>query len=103
AGRGCAVPPRVGALTARRGDCRQLPGARPGARPADRPHASAGSPMSPRHGDPAAWFADLAATHARCFWLDGGGSRDWSGSRSLVGALADDDVSISYDAATRTV
>ncbi|MFC6153105.1 anthranilate synthase component I family protein [Nocardioides yefusunii] len=60
--------------------------------------------MSPLlHGDPAAWFAEVAATHARCFWLDGGGARDWSGSRSLVGALTDDDVSITYDAACREV
>lgn len=60
--------------------------------------------MSPlRHGDPTGWFAEVAATHARCFWLDGGGARDWSGSRSLIGALTDDDVSISYDAARREV
>lgn len=48
-------------------------------------------------------FAEVAATHARCFWLDGGGAREWSGRRSLLGWLTDDDVSISYDAATRTV
>lgn len=35
----------------------------------------------------------------RVFWLDGGGARDWSGRRSLVGVLGDDDVSLSYDAA----
>ena len=39
----------------------------------------------------------------RVFWLDGGGARDWSGSRSLVGVLGDDDVSLSYYAATRRV
>lgn len=39
----------------------------------------------------------------RVFWLDGGGARDWSGSRSLVGVLGDDDVSLSYDAAARRV
>jgi para-aminobenzoate synthetase len=34
----------------------------------------------------------------RVFWLDGGGARDWSGRRSLVGVLADDDVSLTFDA-----
>ena len=34
----------------------------------------------------------------RVFWLDGGGSRDWSGRRSLVGVLDDDDVSLSFEA-----
>ena len=37
------------------------------------------------------------------FWLDGGGARPWSGSRSVLGVLADDDVSLTYDAASRTV
>jgi para-aminobenzoate synthetase len=48
-------------------------------------------------------FREVAAAHPRCFWLDGGGARDWSGRRSLLGWLEDDDVSISYAAATRTV
>ena len=39
----------------------------------------------------------------RVFWLDGGGARNWSGRRSLVGVLSDDDVSVSYDAARREV
>lgn len=39
----------------------------------------------------------------RCFWLDGGGARDWSGRRSLVGWLDDDDVSLTYDAGRREV
>jgi para-aminobenzoate synthetase len=39
----------------------------------------------------------------RTFWLDGGGSQQWSGRRSLVGELADDDVSLTYDAARREV
>ena len=39
----------------------------------------------------------------RVFWLDGGGSRDWSGRRSLVGVLEDDDVSLTFDAARREV
>ncbi len=51
----------------------------------------------------------LEAVHAgfarsdRVFWLDGGGSRDWSGRRSLVGVLDEDDVSLSLDAARREV
>ena len=39
----------------------------------------------------------------RVFWLDGGGSRDWAGRRSLVGVLDEDDVSLTYDAATGEV
>ena len=39
----------------------------------------------------------------RVFWLDGGGARDWSGRRSLVGVLRDDDVSLSFDAVRREV
>ncbi|WP_319804953.1 anthranilate synthase component I family protein [Nocardioides kribbensis] len=56
-----------------------------------------------RAGDPAAYFADVAATHPRCFWLDGGGARAWSGRRSLVGWLEPGDVSLSYSAARREV
>jgi len=54
-------------------------------------------------GDPVAFFREVAAAHARCFWLDGGGAREWSGRRSLIGWLEPDDVSLSYDASTRTV
>ena len=39
----------------------------------------------------------------RVFWLDGGGARDWSGRRSLVGVLAEDDVSLTFDADRREV
>ncbi len=39
----------------------------------------------------------------RAFWLDGGGARDWSGRRSLVGVLGPDDVSLSFDAGRREV
>ena len=39
----------------------------------------------------------------RAFWLDGGGSRDWAGRRSLVGVLDEDDVSLTYDASTGEV
>ena len=48
-------------------------------------------------------FRAVAAAHARCFWLDGGGAREWSGRRSIVGWLEDDDVSLTYDAARREV
>ena len=37
------------------------------------------------------------------FWLDGGGARDWSGRRSIVGLLDDDDVSLTFDAGAREV
>jgi para-aminobenzoate synthetase len=53
--------------------------------------------------DPEAFFRSVAATHPRCFWLDGGGAREWSGRRSIIGWLEDDDVSITYDAARRRV
>jgi para-aminobenzoate synthetase len=53
--------------------------------------------------DPISFFRDTAAKHARCFWLDGGGAREWSGRRSMVGWLDDDDVSLTYDAAARAV
>ncbi len=39
----------------------------------------------------------------RVFWLDGGGARNWSGRRSLVGVLADDDISLTFDAGRREV
>ncbi|MGO4257617.1 aminodeoxychorismate synthase component I [Marmoricola sp. RAF53] len=48
-------------------------------------------------------FARIAARHERCFWLDGGGSQPWSGRRSLLGWLEDDDVSLTYDAGRRQV
>src|SRR5690349_10251970 len=48
-------------------------------------------------------FARIAAKHERCFWLDGGGSQSWSGSRSIVGRLEDDDVSLVYDRVAGTV
>ena len=54
-------------------------------------------------GDPVEAFARLQARHARCVWLDGGGARDWSRRRSILGWLDEDDVSLSYDAATREV
>ena len=53
--------------------------------------------------DPIAFFRGVAAEHRRCFWLDGGGAREWSGQRSLIGWLDEDDVSLTYDAARREV
>ncbi|MBS2936139.1 anthranilate synthase component I family protein [Nocardioides sp. J2M5] len=53
--------------------------------------------------DPVSFFADVAAAHRRCFWLDGGGAREWSGRRSIIGWLDDDDVSLSFSAARREV
>ncbi|NPD04262.1 anthranilate synthase component I family protein [Nocardioides sp. zg-1308] len=53
--------------------------------------------------DPVPFFRDVAARHARCFWLDGGGAREWSGRRSIIGWLEDDDVSLTWSAARREV
>ncbi len=53
--------------------------------------------------DAAAYFLEVAAAHPRCFWLDGGGGREWSGRRSMIGWLGDDDVSLTYDATAREV
>ncbi len=54
-------------------------------------------------GDPAEAFARIQARHQRCVWLDGGGARDWSRRRSIIGWLDDDDVSLTYDATRREV
>ncbi|WP_210649586.1 anthranilate synthase component I family protein [Nocardioides sp. SYSU D00065] len=53
--------------------------------------------------DPVDFFREVAAAHPRCFWLDGGGAREWSGRRSIIGWLKDDDVSLSWSAARREV
>jgi len=53
--------------------------------------------------DPVSFFRSVAAAHPRCFWLDGGGARDWSGRRSIIGWLDPDDVSLSYHAVRREV
>jgi para-aminobenzoate synthetase len=50
-----------------------------------------------------AHFAAMAARHDRCFWLDGSAARPWSGQRSILGWLTDDDVSLTYSAARREV
>ena len=49
------------------------------------------------------FFLDVAAQHERCFWLDGGGAREWSGRRSIIGWLADHNESLSWSAARREV
>ena len=53
--------------------------------------------------DPVSFFSAVAAEHRRCFWLDGGGAREWSGRRSMVGWLDEDDVSLTWSAATGLV
>jgi para-aminobenzoate synthetase len=53
--------------------------------------------------DPDAHFRAVAAEHRRCFWLDGGGAREWSGRRSIIGWLEDDDESLTWSAARREV
>jgi para-aminobenzoate synthetase len=53
--------------------------------------------------DGATTFRATAAAHARCFWLDRTHPRGWPGLGSVVGWLADDDVSLSLDAATGRV
>ncbi|KRF12382.1 anthranilate synthase [Nocardioides sp. Soil797] len=53
--------------------------------------------------DPVAQFVGLAASHDRCFWLDGGGARPWSGRRTILGWLDEEDLSLTYDARTGEV
>lgn len=53
--------------------------------------------------DPVSFFREVAAAHRRCFWLDGGGAREWSTKRSMIGWLDDDDVSLTFDAASGEV
>ncbi|WP_309136270.1 anthranilate synthase component I family protein [Nocardioides campestrisoli] len=48
-------------------------------------------------------FARVAGASPRCFWLDGGGAREWSGRRSVVGWLEPDDVSLTFSATTGEV
>jgi len=61
------------------------------------------SPATDPEADLASSFAALAQGYERCFWLDGSASRHWSGNRSLLGWLTDDDVSLTYSAADRQV
>ncbi|MBB3039214.1 anthranilate synthase component I family protein [Hoyosella altamirensis] len=58
---------------------------------------------SARSADPVVLFRAIAANHERCFWLDGSASRPWSGNKSILGWLTDDDVSLTYSAARREV
>lgn len=53
--------------------------------------------------DAATTFRTTAAAHRRCFWLDRTHARGWPGLGSVVGWLADDDVSLSLDASTGLV
>ncbi|MGI8535121.1 MAG: anthranilate synthase component I family protein [Mycobacteriales bacterium] len=53
--------------------------------------------------DPVAAFRAADACSDRFFWLDGGGSLDWSGRRSIIGVLDAEDVSLSFDAGAREV
>ncbi|MDR7362754.1 anthranilate synthase component I family protein [Nocardioides marmoribigeumensis] len=39
----------------------------------------------------------------RMFWLDGGGATPWSGTRSVIGTLDEDDVSLTFHAGRREV
>ncbi len=57
-------------------------------------------PADPR---PADLFPAIAAEHDRCFWLDGNASRSWSGRRTIMGWLTEDDPSLSYCASRREV
>jgi para-aminobenzoate synthetase len=49
------------------------------------------------------FFGSVAAAYPRCFWLDGGGAREWSGRRSMVGWLDEDDVSLTFHSGPREV
>ena len=42
-------------------------------------------------------FAEMASTHPRCFWLEAGPGPG-PAERSIMGALRDDDISLTYDA-----
>jgi para-aminobenzoate synthetase len=48
-------------------------------------------------------FRDVAARHRRCVWLDRSHAAGWTTIGPMIGWLEDDDVSLSYDAASRTV
>jgi para-aminobenzoate synthetase len=48
-------------------------------------------------------FRAAAADSDRMFWLDGGGATPWSGTRSVIGTLDEDDVSLTFDATRRVV
>jgi para-aminobenzoate synthetase len=52
--------------------------------------------------DPEDFYVAHVAHRDRSFWLDGSGSRPWSGRMTYVGWLEPDDVSLTYHAATRS-
>ncbi len=62
------------------------------------------APARPQDAEVAA-FRAAAAASPRMFWLDGGGARRQAGvaTPSALGVLADDDVSLTFDVATREV
>jgi para-aminobenzoate synthetase len=53
--------------------------------------------------EPEAVFVSAQASAARLFWLDSSAARRWSGRFSYLGWLLPSDLSVTYDAATRTV
>ena len=53
--------------------------------------------------DPEDFYVAHVADRERSFWLDGSGSRPWSGRMTYLGWLEPDDVSLTYHAATQTV
>ena len=53
--------------------------------------------------DPEDFFVAHVAAKPRSFWLDGSGSRAWSGRMTYVGWLEPDELSLTYHAATGQV
>ena len=53
--------------------------------------------------DPEDFVVAHVADRPRSFWLDGSGSRQWSGRMTYVGWLEPDDISLTFHAASRTV
>jgi para-aminobenzoate synthetase len=53
--------------------------------------------------DPEDFFVTHVASKARSFWLDGSGSRAWSGRMTYVGWLEPDELSLSFHAVTGVV
>lgn len=53
--------------------------------------------------EPEDFFVSHVADRSRSFWLDGSGSKPWSGRMSYVGWLEDTDPSLTQHAATTTV
>ncbi|MGH3365819.1 MAG: chorismate-binding protein, partial [Nocardioidaceae bacterium] len=64
---------------------------------------TAGEPSCSAWVDPEAVLSAVTSGHERVFWLDGGGARDWSGRFSYLGWLERGEVSLAYDAVSRTV